>query len=510
MSESIKNSNMLKQKSTLSLLMSVLQQAIGFVSVFFIARLMGAQALGTFSASLAFASTIMVFGDLGYGLAHYKKVSEGLDVSRCVGTYARVNISITIILTLLVVVIILISKTFWDVNIIPGKDYTLFAILFISVVIGNISLIFQYTYAALIQKAKEWASLISTKLTTASLKIITAVFGLGVLFLGVSTLIGSIVGLIIALYYFRNLTIGKFDKEYFKEYTKYAIPSFFIGFTSAIALQLDKVFLGWLSSPAQVGYYTAAQSLVMIIMFVNNIFLGLLLPTYSKMYAEGNLKGISELAGRVERYIAIPLMGFGIFFVIFSEPILFMIFGSKFSNSNSIIKILTINAMILVFSQPYASQLMGLNKVRLATNISIFMLLLNIGLYVLFIPSKFFGFHFLGLEANGTALALLITNFLGAVLFRFFAFKFTNSRPNYKILMYLIVSIIMIGGVKILLTNLIGISNSVILLTIALVVLMLYFIILWFMKMLVPEDITFYLDALNLRKLVIYVKEELK
>ena len=501
---------MLKQKSFLSLLMSVLQQLIGFVSVFFVARLMGAEALGQFSAALAFASTIMVFGDLGYGLAHYKKVSEGLDVTKCVGTFARVKITITIILTLLVIGIILISAFFFDINVIPGKNYLLFAVLFISVIIGNITQIFRYTYAALVQKAKEWASLISVKFTTASLKIITAVFGLGVLFLGVSTLIGSIVGLFIALYYFRNLTIGKFDKEYFKSYTKYAIPSFFIGFTSAIALQLDKVFLGWLSEPTQVGYYTAAQSLVMIIMFVNNIFLGLLLPTYSKMNAEGNLKGISELANRIERYIAIPLMGFGVLFIIFSSPILHIIFGNKFSDSNYIIKILVVNAMILVFTQPYTSQLMGLNKVNLSTFISVFMLIINLVLYIILVPSQFLGINLFGLEAEGTALSLLITNLIGTLLFRFYAFKFTNSKPNYRIIQYLVISLILFGGTKFIITDYFSISNNFIILIFALVVLLIYFLILRFFKMLLPSDITFYLDTLNLKKLSSYVKGELK
>ncbi len=501
---------MLKQKSFLSLIMSVAQQAIGFVSVFFVARYMGPKDLGVYSACLALATVIMTLGDWGYGLAHVKKVSEGLDLSRCVGTYAWIKIVSTLAVLAGGAGFFFYGERFLKLSLIPDGRYGLFLVVLISVVVGNMTQVFQYTYAALVETAKQWATLISTRIVTASLKVATALLGFGVLFLGVSNLAGSVVGILVAVYFFRRIKIGKFDREYLKLYTRFAIPSFFIGFASAVSLQLDKVFLTWLSDTTQVGYYTAAQSLVMIFMFVNGILVSLLLPTYSKMSSEGDLKGISELSHRIERYTAIPLMGLGLFAILFSGPLERVVFGTRFVQSSFVIKILVVNAIILIFDKPYASQLMGLNKVRLAAVISSIMLVANIILYLVLVPKSLYGIPLMGLGAQGTAISLLISNLAGTIAFRYFAFRFTDSKPNYGIVGYLLVSVVLFGAAHYLLANVLFVTSNYLMLFAGLFTLVLYFPLLWVLRLISAADLQFYINFVNPNKLLSYVRSELR
>ncbi len=501
---------MLKQKSFLSLIMSVLQQAIGFVSVFFVARLMGPRDLGVYSACLAFATMFMTFGDWGYGLAHVKKVSERLDISRCVGTYVWIQVASTSAVVIIGTAVLFYGEHFLRMTLVPDSQYGLFLIILLSVVIGNLTQVFQYTYAALVETAKQWATLFSTRFVTVALKVVTAIFGLGVLFLGVSNLVGSIVGIAVAIFFFRGVKIGKFDKEYFKLYTRFAIPSFFIGFAAAISIQLDKVFLTWLSSTTQVGYYAAAQSLVMVFMFVDGMLVSLLLPTYSKMNSEGDLKGISELSHKIERYTAIPLMGLGLFVILFSDPLERVIFGSKFVESSSVVKILVINAIVLIFAQPYTSQLMGLNKIKLSAKISVIMLLANVALYLILVPKTLYGMTLFGLGANGTALSLLVSNVAGTMAFRYYAFRFTNSKPNYSLAGYLLISVVLFGTVYYLLADVILVRSNVLLLVAGLLALGAYFLALWFFHLFSISDLQFYTNFVNPNKLLSYVRSELK
>ena len=114
-------------------------------------------------------------------------------------------------------------------------------------------------------------------------------------------------------------------------------------------------------------------------------------------------------------------MAVAAFIFFFSAPVQHVMLGDKFEPSAIIIKLLVINAMLLIFSQPYAGQLMGMNKIKLSTILSIIILVLNIAFYILFIPNFWNGISFLGLGASGAAASLLISNLIGTSLFRFYA-----------------------------------------------------------------------------------------
>ena len=63
---------MLKQRVTFSLIFKIVNSLIGLISSVFVARYMGAETMGILSACLAFIAIFTIFGDFGFGIAHFR------------------------------------------------------------------------------------------------------------------------------------------------------------------------------------------------------------------------------------------------------------------------------------------------------------------------------------------------------------------------------------------------------------------------------------------------------
>ena len=65
---------------------------IGWIALLFVARKMGASALGEFSYALSLVGGFTFLAFFGFRMAHVKRISEGLDLGKCIGTFLSIRI----------------------------------------------------------------------------------------------------------------------------------------------------------------------------------------------------------------------------------------------------------------------------------------------------------------------------------------------------------------------------------------------------------------------------------
>ena len=107
-----KNFN-LGRKGVLRLSVRILMSFFGLISSIFVQRYLGYEAIGMMAFGASFISLFGIFGDLGFGSAHNKKVNEGrLDEGICNGTIISVKSFLSIFLVTLVFLIIQVWKYF--------------------------------------------------------------------------------------------------------------------------------------------------------------------------------------------------------------------------------------------------------------------------------------------------------------------------------------------------------------------------------------------------------------
>ncbi len=499
---------MLRQKTALYFVLNIISTILGVITISITARFMGPEPLGLVASILAFIALFNIFGDFGFGLAHYKRVSEGKDLAQCIGTYASVNIVLSFLITFVVLAFYLLDKQYSDTPYISKEKEPLFYILLISTFLTNILKIVSITFAAKLEVAKEVIVGIVTKLALSIAKILVAIIGLGVVYLAGANLFSVVVAMIISLILFRKYPIKLPNKEIFKSYLVFAIPVALMGITD-LYVNLDKVFISKFVNAKEVAYYTSAYGIVNFFYFFGHSFLNILIPTFSKMDSEGDKAGISGLTLKVERLLSIVVTPMIFYVVFFSDPIRIIVLGNEFEPSSTIMSILSINVLIVILSKPYSIQAIGTNKVKTALFIQLLIGVVNISMNLLLIPESLFGFNLLGLGAIGASIALVIGNLAGMTLYRINAKKISRRSLNYKVFLHSIVAVIIFSTLYFTSRNYFE-FNILNLLILSVVGEALFILILVLLKEINKQDLVFVMDIINIKKMRNYIVGEVK
>ena len=82
---------------------------IGWIALLLVARKMGASAIGEFSFALSLVGSFTFIAFFGFKMAHVKRISEGLDLGKCIGTF----LSIRLFLISVMLLTFIFSYWFW-------------------------------------------------------------------------------------------------------------------------------------------------------------------------------------------------------------------------------------------------------------------------------------------------------------------------------------------------------------------------------------------------------------
>lgn len=500
---------MIAQKVSFAFFNNLIIHFLGFVSLFFVARFMGPEALGIIAFGMAYVSLFSTFSNLGFGSAHIKRVSEGKDLGKCNGTYFTVKLILTFVMAIVVISTILVPKFLQHKHFISSQHETVLYIILLSTVISNISMMLIVTFGARKEVAKQQVPKLIEKAVTVSAKVVIALIGLGVIALAGANLMGAIVALLCFAYLFRGYPISKPNREYLRSYVKFAIPVMFIGFLSDIALNMDKVMIQFFWTTADVGFYSAAQRISVILTFITTASATLLFPTISKYHSKNNIKAIRDLSNRAERYLSMVFFPIVALIFIFAHPICVGILGDDFALSAPLLVILTLVVLVNGTTLPYSQQIGGTNRIVLAAKLSAVVFVLDIILNFLFVPRELAGVRLLGLGSYGAALSTLMSVTVGAVLFRIYAFRITGSKTNPSVLLHLVAAFIM-GMVLYALSSSMSEIRVYYLIPFGLIGIGVYVATLVLFRGFDRNDLRFFLKVVNLNQLRKYALAEIR
>jgi O-antigen/teichoic acid export membrane protein len=506
---------MIARKSLLIVITRLIDGGLGYLGLFFIARYMSPTDYGLVSFAMGFVTLFSIFTDFGFGSAHIKRVSEGKNLGRCIGTY----LSIRAVLLIFATAILFGSLYFWT-NVMGRGFESADHLTAIYIIIGfwmanNIVGCFSTTFRARKEIARlQIPFLINGVVRTAAI-IYVAIAGYGALALAWTYVAGELAHLLIVLLFSRRYPIEKPTKKYLKSYSVFAFPLMFVSVSSIIMHNIDKVMIQLFWNAADVGYYFAAYRLShFIILFTSAIGL-LIFPTYSALHKAGNILQIKKLTFDSERHLSLIVfpMVFGL--MILAEPTAFILL-SGWMPAVPMLQILPFVVLFQTLSTPYQAQFNGMDKPKINRNRILIMLIFNLTLNVLLIPKdiQMLGdVKLFGLGATGAAIATVVSFAVSLVYTRIMSYKLTGSKGNIRILLHALAAGIMATIMFVLLYNydfISWITRWYHLLAFGALGLAIYLGILALFKEFTKEDFWFYMDTLNIRKMGQYIKEEFK
>lgn len=539
---------MIARKSFIQILLTMSNAVIQWFAIFILARLWGGfapTAWGIIAFAMAFIGMFSLVSDLGFGSAHVKRVSEGKDIDKCIGTYLYIKLVLTGLLVIIVVGSILtwkyiLKNEFYDAS----KESVIY--LFLGYyVLSHLAYVPIYTFRAKKEIAKAEIPFFFGNLLRFSGLIIVAFAGVTGVFLideeytnvdispkvawpgfleeiqifisnhaigcmAAAYLFGMLVTFIFLIKLLKRYPISRPDKEYFKSYSTFAIPVMANQSMYFLTTNVDKVMIGFFWSATEVGYYFGAQRIVMLLNAIPLAVSTLVFPTISSMHSKNNLSDIKSLAYKSERYLSMVILPLVVIMVIFPKPIINIVLSSEFYNGWKVLSILALWMWITVLNAPYSNIIKGMNRPGLSAKINITSHLINIILNLLFIPENglLSSYNINGIE--GAAIATII-----AVIFRFFAFRIAvklmikiNFMRKY-ILIHIIAGFIM--GLSLYYLDIaVALTRFYHLIAYSIFGIGIYVIILYILKEFTKYEYDLLMDTLNIREMKNYIFGELR
>jgi O-antigen/teichoic acid export membrane protein len=199
---------MIARKSLLMIVSLMITNLFGFISWYFITNNISQEYVGSIGFAISFLGLIGFFTDFGFSTAHIKKVSEGKDIGKCIGTYAMVKL---ILLTLLVLTVF-VSIEFYR-NIFPKRDFAnsydenVIKIMLVWMVLSNISTIMISTFVGKQEIAKSQLPLLAGGIIQSLITIYIVLNYNDVYLYAVTYIIGSAITLCTSVILMRNYSI---------------------------------------------------------------------------------------------------------------------------------------------------------------------------------------------------------------------------------------------------------------------------------------------------------------
>jgi O-antigen/teichoic acid export membrane protein len=466
-----------------------------FLISIFVARLLGPTNFGIYGLLMFAITCLILLGGLGFDNSITKYVSEFTGkndkktIENLLGFAFRIRI-----LSVTVVALILLAIAFYAGYVYSNELYKIYILI---IAVNSIPLGISGIFNAGITGFQKYKYL---TISVAIISPINLVLTLLVLFLGYGIIgllavgvVNSAISAMISCILLRKLTnirIHKphLDPETKKRFIKYSLHIVAISFLDMIVWQKSEVFfLGIFRSASEVGFYVLAYGLsTYIVATIPGMFSSVLMPAMSELYGADKKESLSRLFVDSTRYlmmIAIPLCVIGI---VLAEPIIEIIYGSAYLPAVNALRILLVSTTIAAVSSGASAAIYGIERADLIFKFGLVLAITNVVLNITLIPK----FGLIGAAIGNTSTILFAMILSVYVVMRTLHILY----PILDLIKILFSSTILGGCVYLLVIFLARYSPSNLFLTLLLFLviifgLMLYIIIILFLKFFNKEDL---------------------
>ncbi|PIT93086.1 MAG: hypothetical protein COU06_01630 [Candidatus Harrisonbacteria bacterium CG10_big_fil_rev_8_21_14_0_10_38_8] len=175
--------------------------------------------------------------------------------------------------------------------------------------------------------------------------------------------IGTGVGLVLSLFYVREYLsriFFSFDRSLVKKIIFTALPVGMLMVLGALMLNTDMIMLGWWTSAEEIGYYSAALKIIMVLYVIPNLISSSIFPSLSR-YDKDNIQKFREVFERgitLSLAIALPFCLGG---VVVAKPLLISLFGGQYEPAVTTFVILLLSLPIVFTTTLFSNGLFALN-----------------------------------------------------------------------------------------------------------------------------------------------------
>lgn len=371
--------------------------------VVFAARVLGVASWGAFSYALGIATFLTIFSDIGINALITKEATRNPELKdKYLATAFFTKLGLVLLFFLGII-------TFFPyLSRIPEATLIMPILIFVFV-FDTLRDLGSALSRALEQMQIEAGIQIFTNFAIVSLGFIFLNFHKTSAALAAAYALGSGLGLIAIMYalrpHFKNL-FKNFRRELVKPIFVTAWPFGLLGLLGVIMLNTDIIMLGWLRSPEEVGYYSAAQKIIQLLYVLPTLFSVSLFPVMAR-FTKTNPLYVRAMLEKTLALVILCALPIAILGIVFAPAIIGLLFGGAYLPAVLAFQILMLSVLIVYPGGILGYAIFAYDEQKNFIVFVIVATVVNVLLNLLLIPS-------FGIEgaAAATIITQLITNIL--------------------------------------------------------------------------------------------------
>jgi len=327
----------------------------GLLSTVLIARVLGPEALGILGFSTGLVGLLTAFLLPGFSQAHQKRVAEGGDLGRCVGTMASLQLAIQ---GTALLVVLLAAR--WGSLVIPaGVPVSVVLFVLAAQLLVNLSTSLSVAFVG-----REWAvAHASTQMAGKGLRfaatVAVLVWAPDIRWVAAMLLVEGAAEIVVGAYILmvrRGVSLRRPDRATLRAYWSYAKPLLITSPFGILQDSLDRILVARWAGLTAAGYYQVARVLWEILGTLNAYPFQLLLSRLSRLFAapggDARVETRRVFASAVDRllFIAVPA-AFGLWAL--RQPIVTLVYGERFLPALDPLMIFVVTALAQAAFNPY-------------------------------------------------------------------------------------------------------------------------------------------------------------
>jgi O-antigen/teichoic acid export membrane protein len=360
--------------------------AIGMLASLIVARALGPDALGSIGFSLGLAGLVMAAALPGFAQAHLKRLAEGQDIGRCIGTM----LAIQGVLSAALLVVVTASWPVWRPS---GELGGVFAFVLGAQVAGTLA-----DAPLRVFVAREWAVahaclLLGGRLLRLALTVLIVLWVPHIVWIAASMMVenvfvGAAASLVLVARH--GVRVRPPTRASVASYWTYARP-FLV--TTPIALvqdSADRFVVGRFAGLTAAGYYHVARALFEALASLLAAPMTFLFTRLSSVYArrseeaDGRARALFFEALDKLLFVTTPL---AFLFWALAEPLIVLLYGPSFVPAVPALRILVLATIVMSIVNPYTLVVMALDAADRFIPVNIFRLAVYLGVLIVLVAT---------------------------------------------------------------------------------------------------------------------------
>ena len=502
----------LARKSFFSTLINLIGAVVAYLGIFTVSRFMpsGEFTIGLIGFTVSYVGVYLPLSKLGFQGAHIKKVSEGADIGECNGAF----LFITTILTALMTAFVFGTVFFWIYILHKGFETPLEVqgiwIMLAYSVINSFAGIPASTFSARREVVKSQIGTFVGHIVRVAAIVFVVFSRLSPIDVVWTYLIGGVASAAVTFYYFRGYPIRKPSRRIIHEYRKFADPLLLPSLIGLLPTSISVVLVELFWHLYGAGLFYAGYRITSVFVVLGGSVSSVIFPRISELHSLGKHVQIRESTRSSEYFLSFVLAPVSAFMLFFPEGILHVIMSNAFIGASGSLSILALWLYVSSISGPKSSLITGMNRPRISGQITLLSTAVSIGLMVIAIPDRIASIPLLGLGPAGGGVGLLGGAIVIYALSHHHARKLANTHFDPSVVYFLLaasLSYALLIPLTYVLPMLHWAWYDGLIFAIAGILIYLAFSLA--LKIISPDDLRIYLDAVNPLAMRRYVMEEL-